>query len=371
MQSNMFNPNLNQYNNQMKTEHRLIKALLRQPVDKTPVWIMRQAGRYLPEYRALRTRAQDFLVLCKTPELACEVTLQPLARFPLDAAIIFSDILTIPDAYGLGLKFVENEGPIFTKPIQTKADILQLPSLDPEVELRYVMDAIRMTKSELQGKAPLIGFAGSPWTIATYMIEGKSSKNFSKIKSWVYRDPESLHLLLNHLAKTTTDYLNAQIQAGADVVMLFDTWGGVLTRSEYLAFSLHYMSQIVSGIRNANHNHQVPIILFTKNGGQHLVDISCAGSDAIGLDWTADLRLAKQQVGHKVALQGNLDPAVLYADAKRIQFEVEKVLQQFGPGTGHVFNLGHGIHPDMDPEKVAGMIETVHNYSQSFHFHFH
>lgn len=345
----------------MQHEHRLMKALFRQPVDKTPVWIMRQAGRYLPEYRALRKRVPDFLTLCKTPELACEVTVQPLNRFALDAAIIFSDILTIPDAYGLGLHFVENEGPIFKNPIRTLSDIEQLPILDPEQELGYVMNAVKMTKSALSNKVPLIGFAGSPWTIATYMIEGKSSKNFSKIKSWVYGNADALHKLLNHLSTTIIDYLNSQIAAGADVVMLFDTWGGILGHTEYLEFSLQYMQKIVLGIKNIK---TVPIILFTKNGGQHIIDMANTGCDAIGLDWTADLTLAKQSVGHKVALQGNLDPAILYADSKRIQYEVKKVLQQFGSGAGHIFNLGHGIYPDVDPDKVTIMIETVHNYSQ-------
>jgi uroporphyrinogen decarboxylase len=347
-------------------KHRLIRALYREPIDRTPVWIMRQAGRYLPEYRAVRKKAKDFLTLCKTPELACEVTLQPIQRFPLDAAIIFSDILTIPDAYGLGLSFLEGEGPCFQRPIQTLADIKNLPSIDPETELRYVMDAIRTTKQALGNKIPLIGFAGSPWTIATYMVEGKSSKSFSEIKKLMYREPASLHQLLQHLCKSITDYLNAQIAAGADVVMLFDTWGGVLSKTDYLEFSLHYMSQIVKNLHNKSKG-KIPVILFTKNNGQHLLDIALSGCDAIGLDWGADLKAARETVGHKIALQGNLDPSVLYADPKRIERETERVLMQFGLGSGHIFNLGHGIHPDINPEHVAVMIDAVHTFSPRFH----
>ncbi len=344
----------------MIKEYRLIRALCRQPVDCTPVWMMRQAGRYLPEYRALRQQAKDFLTLCKTPDLACEVTLQPLKRFDLDAAIIFSDILTIPDAYQLGLYFVENEGPCFQNPIGSLNDIEKLPTLDPEVDLKYVMDAIRLAKQELRHKVPLIGFAGSPWTIATYMVEGKSSKTFSKIKKMLYRDPKMLELLLSHLATSVSDYLNAQIKAGADTVMIFDTWGGVLTHPHYLEFSLKYMQRIVNNIKKFPHERQVPIILFTKNSGSFLVEMANTGCDAVGIDWTVSLDSARQLIGDKVAIQGNLDPAALYAEPLQIQKEVKNVLQKFGKGPGHIFNLGHGIFPDIDPEKVSIMIEAVH-----------
>lgn len=343
----------------MLNNDRLIRALRRQPVDRTPVWIMRQAGRYLPEYRALRKQATDFLTLCKTPELACCATLQPINRFPLDAAIIFSDILTIPDAYGLGLTFLEGEGPCFRHPVRIASDIKALPTVDPETELRYVMDAIRMVSKELAQKIPLIGFSGSPWTIATYMVEGRSSKNFSHIKGMMYRDPILLHQLLNHLTMTIIDYLNAQVAAGANVLMIFDTWGGVLSRKDYLEFSLKYLSDIVKGVRQGSKPSDVPIILFSKNGGQHLIELSQTGCDAVGLDWTADLNHARRQVGQSVALQGNLDPAALYGNAQQIQQAVKAVLQAYGEGPGHIFNLGHGIYPDIDPEHVSMMIEAV------------
>jgi len=351
----------------MSTKHRLIRALSGQSVDRTPVWVMRQAGRYLPEYRAIRAKAGDFLTLCKTPELACEVTMQPLARFPLDAAIIFSDILTIPDAFKMGLYFTEGEGPRFERSIETIADIQNLPMLDPETDLRYVMDAIRMAKHELSDKTPLIGFAGSPWSIATYMLEGQSSKHFTKIKKFMYREPKAMHQLLSHLAKNISLYLNAQIMAGTDVVMIFDTWGGILSYSDYLSFSLKYMEEIVNSLQRTHLGKKVPVILFTKNGGQHLLSIANTGCDAVGLDWTVDISHARQLIGDKVALQGNLDPSVLYAAPAEIQLEVEKVLQKFGSGSGHVFNLGHGIYPDVDPENMTVMIEAVQSLSLKYH----
>lgn len=345
----------------------LHRALLRQPVDRTPVWIMRQAGRYLPEYRAVRKQAKDFLTLCKTPELACEVTLQPIQRFPLDAAIIFSDILTIPDAFGLGLSFLEGEGPKFQKTIRTEADIKGLPNIDPEHDLRYVLDTIRMVNHELAGKIPLIGFAGSPWTVATYMVEGGSSKNFNQIKTWRYQNPKLLHQLLSHLAKTTKNYLNAQIAAGAEIIMLFDTWGGILTPKDYLEFSLHYMADIIQNLAKGKNNQKIPTILFTKNGGHSLSAMAESGVNAIGVDWMTDLKMAKAIVGHKVALQGNLDPATLYANPKAIQTEVAMLLDEFGKGPGHIFNLGHGIYPDTNPEHVVAMIEAVHSLSPLYH----
>lgn len=344
----------------MPLNDRFLRALKRQPVDRTPIWIMRQAGRYLPEYRRVRAQAKDFLTLCKTPELACEVTLQPLARFPLDAAIIFSDILTIPDAMGLGLHFIEGEGPCFHKPIRSVADITALPIPDMASTLKYVMDAVRLTRHELQGKVPLIGFSGSPWTLATYMIEGGASKTFSQIKKWLFAEPESLHLLLSKLATAVSDYLSAQIAAGAQAVMLFDTWGGILTPRDYQLFSLQYMQQIVQNLKNAAATSTTPIILFTKNGGQWLESMAATGADALGVDWTTSLKDARARVGDKVALQGNMDPAVLYASPARIEAEVASILADYGPGPGHIFNLGHGIQPDTPIESVSALVEAVH-----------
>lgn len=351
----------------MLANDRLIRAIYREKLDRTPVWIMRQAGRYLPEYRALRAKAGDFLSLCKTPELACQITLQPIERFPLDAAIIFSDILTIPDAYGLGLHFVEGEGPCFENPIRSRESIESLPSLDPEQDLSYVMEAIRATKRALQNKIPLIGFSGSPWTLACYMIEGKASKTFNEVKRFLYRDPLLLHQLLTHLEHSVIDYLNAQIEAGADVLMIFDTWGGLLAPEDYLEFSLKYMQNIVQGLKQVKGQSKVPVILFTKNGGQQIEAMSKTGCDAIGLDWTADIQQARDKVGNVVALQGNLDPAILYAEPTIIKRSVKKLLESFGMGSGHIFNLGHGISPDVNPEHLAIMIEAVHEYSPEYH----
>jgi uroporphyrinogen decarboxylase len=346
----------------MNTNHRLIAALNRQPVDRTPVWMMRQAGRYLPEYRAIRSQVKDFLLLCKTPELATQVTLQPLERFPLDAAIIFSDILVIPEALGMKLAFVEGEGPQFQDPIKNIVDIRALRHIDVQCELSYVMDAIRLSKKALGDRVPLIGFAGSPWTLATYMIEGRSSKDFLRSKSWLYSDPQSLHLLLNHLSATLVDYLQAQVQAGADVLMIFDTWGGVLAHNDYLNFSLHYMKQIITALKMREDTQNIPIILFSKNTSQHVIAQAQSGCSAIGLDWTASLAEVKALVGAQVALQGNLDPAVLYAKPAQIEAAVARVFQDFGGGVGHIFNLGHGIPPTVDPEQVLRMIEAVQRY---------
>ncbi len=346
---------------------RFLRALLRQPVDVTPVWMMRQAGRYLPEYRATRQRAGDFMALCKTPELACEVSLQPLDRFPLDAAILFSDILTIPDAMGLGLYFSEGEGPRFKKPVRTAQDVAALNVPDPEGELRYVMDAVRLIRRELHGRVPLIGFAGSPWTLATYMVEGAGTKEFAHIKRMLFDEPTVMHQLLDVLARSVTTYLNAQIAAGAQTVMVFDTWGGVLTPRDYKEFSLRYMEQIVQGLTREHDGRRVPVILFTKNGGQWLEAMAATGCDALGIDWTTDLKDARARVGDKVALQGNMDPAVLYAAPERIRAEVETILASYGPGTGHVFNLGHGIHQHVNPEHAAAFISAVHELSARYH----
>ena len=346
---------------------RLLRALLRQPVDRTPVWLMRQAGRYLPEYRAARAGAGSFLVLCQTPELACEVTLQPLERFPLDAAILFSDILTVPDAMGLGLSFGEGEGPRFARPLRAAADIARLNIPDPESELRYVIDAVRLIRRELAGRVPLIGFAGSPWTLATYMVEGGSSKDYARIKGLLYDRPELLHRLLDVTARAVTVYLNAQIAAGAQAAMVFDTWGGILAPRAYREFSLDYMSRIVAELTREAEGRPVPVILFTKGGGPWLEDIAASGCDAVGVDWTVDLGDARRRVGAKVALQGNLDPAALYAAPERIRQQTAQVLADYGAGPGHVFNLGHGIQPGVDPERVRVLVEAAQQLSVPYH----
>jgi uroporphyrinogen decarboxylase len=346
---------------------RFLRALRREPVDATPVWMMRQAGRYLPEYRATRSKAGDFMTLCQTPELACEVTLQPLERFELDAAILFSDILTIPDAMGLGLYFEEGEGPRFRFPLQTAADIDRIGIPDPAVDLRYVVDAVRLIRQELQGRVPLIGFSGSPWTLATYMVEGGSSKTFSIIKAMMFDEPETLHKLLSVLADSVSVYLAAQIEAGAQAVMVFDTWGGALSPTHYQQFSLDYMTRIVSALKSDQVSQDIPVILFTKNGGQWLEMMAQSGCDALGLDWTTDLSDARRRVGEQVALQGNMDPCVLYASQEAIRNEVATTLKSFGHGNGHVFNLGHGIHPGIDPENARTMIDAVHELSRPYH----
>lgn len=346
---------------------RYIRALLKQEVDKTPVWMMRQAGRYLPEYKATRAQAGDFMSLCRNADLACEVTLQPLRRFELDAAILFSDILTIPDAMGLGLYFSEGEGPKFERPISCKKDVDNLIMPDPEGELQYVMNAVRTIRRELKGEVPLIGFSGSPWTLATYMVEGSSSKAFTKIKKMAFSDPLILHTLLDKLADSVIDYLNAQIIAGAQSVMVFDTWGGVLSPRDYNDFSLQYMHKIVEGLIRIHDGKKIPVTLFTKNGGQWLEKIADTGCDAIGLDWTIDIADAKARVGSRVALQGNMDPSMLYASPARIRQEVATILEGFGTGTGHVFNLGHGIHLDVPPENAKVFVDAVHELSAPYH----
>ncbi len=346
---------------------RYLRALLKQSVDRTPVWVMRQAGRYLPEYREVRQKAGDFMTLCSTPELACEVTLQPLRRYDLDAAIIFSDILTVPDAMGLGLYFVSGEGPKFKNTIQSAADIRNLTVPDMEDSLGYVMDAIRLTRREIDGKVPLIGFSGSPWTLACYMVEGGSSKDFAKVKGMMFDAPEQMHALLNVLADSVTAYLNAQINAGAQAIMLFDTWGGSLSPDNYRQFSLAYMEKIVAGLQRHADGRDVPVTLFTKGGGQWLEWMAETGVNAVGLDWTTDIANARQRVGDKVALQGNMDPCVLYASGDRVEQEVASILAAYGKGTGHVFNLGHGIHPSVDPENMRRLVDAVHQHSAQYH----
>ncbi|WP_413113822.1 uroporphyrinogen decarboxylase [Thaumasiovibrio sp. DFM-14] len=346
---------------------RYLRALSKEPIDYTPVWMMRQAGRYLPEYRAIRAEAGDFMALCKNAELACEVTLQPLRRFDLDAAILFSDILTIPDAMGLGLYFEPGEGPKFERPITCKADVDKLGVPDPERELQYVMNAVRTIRKGLNGEVPLIGFSGSPWTLATYMVEGGSSKAFTKIKKMMYAEPKTLHLLLDTLAESVISYLNAQISAGAQSVMIFDTWGGVLTPRDYNEFSLRYMHKIVDGLIRENEGRKVPVTLFTKNGGMWLEQIAATGCDGIGIDWTINIADAKARVGDRVTLQGNMDPSILYASPERIRQEVATILEGFGSGGGHVFNLGHGIHLDVPPDNAGVFVDAVHELSKPYH----
>ena len=344
-----------------------LRALLREPVDYTPVWMMRQAGRYLPEYRETRAKAGSFMDLCRCPELACEVTIQPLERFPLDAAILFSDILTIPDAMGLGLYFAEGEGPNFERPIRDAADVDRIGVPDMQQDLGYVMDAVTLIRKELDGRVPLIGFSGSPWTLATYMVEGGTTKHFARSKAMMFDRPELMHQLLGKVADAVVAYLNAQIAHGAQAAMVFDTWGGVLAPADYREFSLRYMERIVDGVTREAEGRKVPVILFTKGGGQWLDRMAETGCDALGVDWTTDLSDARRMVAGKVALQGNLDPCALYASPDRIRHEVGRVLASYGAGSGHVFNLGHGIHPDVNPEHAAAMVEAVHTLSRPYH----
>lgn len=344
---------------------RFLRALRRQPVDRTPVWMMRQAGRYLPEYRATREKAGDFMALCRNHELCCEVAMQPLDRFRLDCAILFSDILTIPDAMGLGLRFVAGEGPVFDRPLKTVADIDALALPDPEDELGYVMRAVRTIRAALGTRMPLIGFSGSPWTLSTYMVEGRGGHDFATVRRLMIEEPEAFDRLLDKLVHSVTDYLRAQVAAGADALMVFDTWGGVLSPDNYRRFSLAPMARIVGALRQ--HCPDVPVILFTKNGGQHLEIMADTGCDALGLDWTTSIADARARVGDRVALQGNLDPVTLFARPERIREETARVLEGFGHGAGHVFNLGHGILPQTPPEHAQAMIEAVHELSPAYH----
>jgi uroporphyrinogen decarboxylase len=353
-----------------------LRALLRQPTDYTPIWLMRQAGRYLPEYNETRRRAGSFLALCKNPELACEVTLQPLARWPLDAAILFSDILTVPDAMGLGLYFADGEGPKFSRPVRDEADVRRLAVPDPNDELRYVMDAVTTIRRALDGRVPLIGFSGSPWTLGCYMIEGGGSADFRQIKTMLYRRPDLMHALLSVTSDAVAAYLNAQIEAGAQAVMIFDTWGGILPDGYFQQFSLHYIRRVIDGLRLERDETgadgqlrrvKVPSIVFTKGGGLWLEDIAGCGADALGVDWTVNLAQARRRVGDRCALQGNLDPMVLMADPDQVRAETVKVLDSYGtprPGQGHVFNLGHGISQFTPPESVGALVETVHRHSR-------
>ena len=346
---------------------RFLKALLREPVDRTPVWMMRQAGRYLPEYKATRAQAGDFMSLCKNAELACEVTIQPLDRYPLDAAILFSDILTIPDAMGLGLYFETGEGPKFKKTIRSQADLDTIKVTKTVSDLDYVLNAVKTIRRELNGRVPLIGFSGSPWTLATYMVEGGSSKDFRHVKGLMYSQPEVMHGLLDILADSVIDYLNEQIKAGAQAVQIFDSWGGALSDAAYQEFSLKYMKKIVDGLIREYDGRKVPVILFTKGGGLWLESMADTGADALGIDWTCDMGAAKARVGNKVALQGNMDPTVLYGSPAAIRQEVKRILDSYGEGTGHVFNLGHGIQQFVDPEHAKAFIDAVVELSPAYH----
>ncbi len=351
-----------------------LRALLRQETPYTPVWLMRQAGRYLPEYNATRKKAGNFLTLCKTPELACEVTLQPLDRYQLDAAILFSDILTVPDAMGLGLYFAEGEGPKFRSPIRDEQAVRKLFVPDIDAELRYVTDAVSIIRQSLAGRLPLIGFSGSPWTLACYMVEGGGSDDFRIVKTMLYKRPDLLHAILKVTTAAVIQYLSAQIEAGAQAIMIFDSWGGALADRAFQQFSLQYTRQVISALPKevcieSEQFVRVPSILFTKGGGGWLDEIAASGADAVGVDWTVNLGAARSAVGHRVAIQGNLDPCVLFAEPAQIEFEVSKVLESFGKpqvGFGHIFNLGHGISQFTPPENVSVLVESVHRYSQQW-----
>lgn len=344
-----------------------LRALLRQPTEYTPVWMMRQAGRYLPEYCATRKRAGSFLDLCKNPDMATEVTLQPLERFPLDAAILFSDILTVPDAMGLGLYFTEGEGPKFSRPLRDEASIMALRVPDIDKDLRYVTDAVSQIRKALNGSVPLIGFSGSPWTLACYMVEGGGSSDYARVKTLMYKEPKLMHHILEVTTQAVIQYLNAQIEAGAQAVMIFDSWGGALSHAAYHEFSLPYMQRIVQGLKREQDGVRVPSIVFTKGGGLWIDSIAGIGCDAVGLDWTMDIGVARQRVGNKVALQGNLDPNVLFATPEVIRNEVEKILASYGYGSGHVFNLGHGISQFTNPDNAAALVAAVHELSKKYH----
>lgn len=351
---------------QLKND-RFLRALLRQPVDRTPVWMMRQAGRYLPEYRATRKEAGSFLDLCKNAELACEVTLQPLRRYPMDAAILFSDILTVPDALGLGLYFEEGEGPKFRKTVRSEADLAGLNRISADDDLGYVMCAVRTIREALGGQVPLIGFSGSPWTLATYMVEGGGSKDFARVKTMAYDKPELMHELLSLLADAVADYLSAQVRAGAQALQIFDTWGGSLSASGYKEFSLKYMKRVISRLPGEAEGRKLPVIVFTKGGGQWLNAIADCGAQGVGIDWTTDIASARAQVGDRVALQGNMDPSMLFASPPRIREEVASILAGYGHGPGHVFNLGHGITPGVNPDHVTAFVDAVQELSPEYH----
>ena len=339
-----------------------LRACKKQDVDRTPIWIMRQAGRYLPEYRALRAN-NDFLTMCKTPELAAEVTIQPVDLIGVDAAIIFSDILVIPEAMGMHLEMQEEKGPVFNRPIRNERDAGTLKQITAQENLKYVLDAIELTKKELNGRVPLIGFSGAPWTLLTYMVEGQGSKTFSNVKKLIYNNPELAHKILNQLTDAVADYLSAQIEAGANAVQIFDTWAGMLSPRDYLVFALKYVNQVISKVKRKDE----PIIYFPKGVHYRMRTTADCGADVIGVDWTIDMAKARDKIGDKVAIQGNLDPTVLYAEPNFIKREAKKVLQSFGEGNGHIFNLGHGILPDIKPEHAKALVDFVKKESKKFH----
>ena len=339
-----------------------LRACKRLPVERTPVWIMRQAGRYLPEYRAVREKA-DFLTLCKTPELAAEVTIQPVDLIGVDAAIIFSDILVIPEAMGMELELIESKGPVFHHPIRYEDDLKYLKQIDPSKDLKYVLDAVSLTKKELDNRVPLIGFSGSPWTLMTYMVEGKGSKSFSNVKKLIYNNPALAHKILDKLSAAVSGYLSAKIEAGADAVQIFDTWGGILSPHDFKEFSLRYISKVIDNVKKKNE----PVIVFSKGVHYKLNELADCGADVIGLDWTMDIGEVRNKIGSKVALQGNMDPTVLYANENAIRNEVRRILNSFGEGSGHIFNLGHGILPDIEPENAKAMVKFVKEESKKFH----
>jgi uroporphyrinogen decarboxylase len=346
---------------------RFLRVLNGQPVDRTPAWLMRQAGRYLPEYREIRSSVKDFIELCQTPDLACEVTLQPLRRYPLDAAILFQDILTLPNAMGQPLKFVENEGPVFENPISTLKDVEQLKDIEPEEDMAYVGQAIDRICAELSGKLPLIGFCGSPWTVATYMTEGKLSKQFKTVRKMMVQAPEVLHALLRKLAENSVRYLQAQIRHGAQCVMIFDTWGGILPYQAFKTFTLDYMAMMVEMLQSDPQSSSTPIIVFTKQAGHRYADLARIKPTALGTDWTLPLSMIRKAVGDKIVLQGNLDPFILYGKDEVIRHEMATLLKDYGSNGGHIFNLGHGMMPDMEPEKVSVLLEALHTLSPSYH----
>ena len=350
---------------QLKND-RLLRAIYKKPLDRTPIWIMRQAGRYLPEYRALRERAGSFMHLCKTPELACEATLQPMKRYALDAAILFSDILTIPDALGLGLQFIEGEGPVFSHAIRKESDVGRLPSL-PLEHLNYVYETIRMVQQALSNEVPLIGFCGSPWTLAAYMIEGKASPHFEMAQKMMLENPELLHNLLSILGKSVLSHLQAQIEAGVDIIMLFDTFGGLLSSPQYEDFSLRYIKEIILSLKGHYNYKKIPLILFTKGGGRFLEAISQSGCEVVGVDFEVSLKEVRERIGSSVAIQGNMNPTYLLKHPKEIRQSVFEILEAFGKGSGHIFNLGHGITKDVDPSQVTVLVEAVHEFSAPYH----
>lgn len=338
------------------------KACKREPIERTPIWVMRQAGRYLPEYRAVRDK-YDFITMCKTPELAAEVTIQPVDLIGVDAAIIFSDILVIPEAMGMKLQMIESKGPKLYNPIRNVDHVNSLKSVDPYKELKYVLDAVSLTKKQLNGRVPLIGFAGAPWTLMTYMVEGGGSKNFSEIKKFIYNQPDAAHKLLDLLADIVANYLSGKIESGANAVQIFDTWGGILSPDDFAQFSLQYITKVISKIKRSGE----PVIVFAKGVHYNLDELASCGADVIGLDWTMNLKNVRNMIGNKVALQGNLDPTILYSPKEKILKEAVNVLESFGKGTGHIFNLGHGILPDVNPENLKYLVDVVKKESVRFH----